>query len=577
MPLVNHSCLHLVLYIWNKFRIFKFFKVVTNSLEDQVARLYDMHDAHATNVIEMNDYAQRNLSRLGSAAKGIEADIDTMTLRFQTLEELLSNYAKSSGNLQSNVQLIREESKQTRNDLDSLRYDLGTVKAESKGADVLMASVQNHISELTSNITTLSGNLTQTKGDVSNIQTKIMKMDTSINLLNGNVADNRNGLLLADEQFQMLKLNSSTLKANIIGLGNYINNINGDVGKLANSFETFIGDITKGIVKLSGNVSELTDSLESETNMLKNRMSSVESMTTDMKGEIATLTTKTYTMKTNLFEHQTEISSLKADHNNLVSTTESIEGLMIRMGKSIEVQDTTLDSINSDLSTLRTGLTSLTNSLFNIKTKIVDSEIIESKLEKISSNISAINEDVTSVKSVYNNLEPKVSKATQELTTFKSSIRLLAGDVSNKLDPARFSCSVTSDEIRTSGVITYNICNVNKDDLMDKDTGHISIKQSGDYFLTFTANMVSVNAQAVWCALYKQSAGNEGWQVLGMINNYQRNGNDVDDRDSASLTVITSLKKDDQVWVEWRGYGDSFLYSNPYRLISFTGFMLKQS
>ena len=71
----------------------------------------------------------------------------------------------------------------------------------------------------------------------------------------------------------------------------------------------------------------------------------------------------------------------------------------------------------------------------------------------------------------------------------------------------RFSCAVTTDEIRLSGVITYNICNVNKGDLMNRDTGHVSIKHSGDYFLSFTANMVSVNAQAVWCALYKQSAG----------------------------------------------------------------------
>ncbi len=80
-------------------------------------------------------------------------------------------------------------------------------------------------------------------------------------------------------------------------------------------------------------------------------------------------------------------------------------------------------------------------------------------------------------------------------------------------DPPRFSCAVTSDEIRTSGVITYNICNVNTDGLMDRETGHVTVKQAGDYFVSFTGNMVSVSAQAVWCALYKQSAGNEGWQV----------------------------------------------------------------
>ena len=118
----------------------------------------------------------------------------------------------------------------------------------------------------------------------------------------------------------------------------------------------------------------------------------------------------------------------------------------------------------------------------------------------------------------------------------------------------------------------------------------------GDYLLTFSANMVSADSQAVWCALYKQSPGDQGWQVgyysschvsccvtchdldvmqvLGMINNYQSEAGDEDDRDSGSLTVLSSLKEGDQVWVEWRGYGDSFLYSNPYKLISFSGLLL---
>merc|ERR1712203_181604 len=95
---------------------------------------------------------------------------------------------------------------------------------------------------------------------------------------------------------------------------------------------------------------------------------------------------------------------------------------------------------------------------------------------------------------------------------------------------------------------------------------------AGDYALSFTANMVSSDSQAIWCALYKQSPGDEGWQVLGMINNYQRDAGEEDDRDSGSLTLLASLAEGDQVWVEWRGYGDSFLYSNPYKLISFTGY-----
>ncbi len=36
-------------------------------------------------------------------------------------------------------------------------------------------------------------------------------------------------------------------------------------------------------------------------------------------------------------------------------------------------------------------------------------------------------------------------------------------------------------------------------------------------------------------------------QVLGMINNYQRDAGEEDDRDSGSLTVLTPLSQGDQV------------------------------
>ena len=46
-----------------------------------------------------------------------------------------------------------------------------------------------------------------------------------------------------------------------------------------------------------------------------------------------------------------------------------------------------------------------------------------------------------------------------------------------------------------------------------QETGHVTVPESGDYLLSFSANMVAVNSQAIWCALYKQSPGEEGWQA----------------------------------------------------------------
>ena len=56
----------------------------------------------------------------------------------------------------------------------------------------------------------------------------------------------RNGLILAGSQLHLLRLNGSTLKANIVGLGDYINEIGADVGRLAKTLERFVAAMPLG-------------------------------------------------------------------------------------------------------------------------------------------------------------------------------------------------------------------------------------------------------------------------------------------------------------------------------------------
>jgi hypothetical protein len=46
-------------------------------------------------------------------------------------------------------------------------------------------------------------------------------------------------------------------------------------------------------------------------------------------------------------------------------------------------------------------------------------------------------------------------------------------------------------EIRTdSNFSISSVCNVNTDEMMNPTTGHITVRNAGDYFISFTANMV---------------------------------------------------------------------------------------
>ena len=552
-------------------------KVADTNLEDKIDEIFDLHDIHTTRVTQTKGLVQANLTRLEGMTSAIESDMATMTARYQTLETLFTNYAKSAGDLEIDVERLKDGHVKTKNDLETVKFDLDSVRAEASGVEVFVNSIQKHVSTLTSNMTSMNANLTNARTEIDANRGRLNSMGQMMDLLSTNITENRNGLIIADEQFQILRLNSSTLKANILGLGNYINNINTDLGKLASTFEKYISNLSEDIDVMAENVTSIEGSLRDETSEIRTLIQAVELANANLKGEAATLTTKTYSMKTTLFEQQNEMSALRADLENLNTDLQDVEQRFETMQANTDSANKEFTSMRSDVSTLRTGLTGLTNSLFNLKAQILDTENVESRVNLLATNLTAVSSDVRQVKLDMKSVKPTVERFNKEMNTVRQSLDMLETDVAVQKDPTRFSCAVTSDEIRVSGVITYNICNVNTGDIMNRETGHVSIKESGDYFLTFSSNMVSVNSQAVWCALYKQSAGNEGWQVLGMINNYQRNADKIDDRDSGSLTLITPLKAGDQVWVEWRGYGESFLYSNPYRLISFSGFMLKKS
>jgi len=368
-----------------------------------------------------------------------------------------------------------------------------------------------------------------------------------------------------------------TLKTNVIGLGNYINSINREVNSLAGRTKDSIENLNQQVVELTANVNSIEaelDSTKKTNDNLKNEFSSGDFVASTLRTDVAGLSTKLYTLKTSVFEMTSELSGVKSGIQSLNSDVKGINTSIQNLSNKILTNEKTSKTTKSDLTTLRSGLSGLTNSIFAVKTQIKSIETIDDKLDELSRNVTGVSDVVAVTRNEFSKIKPEVDLIATDITTIRNGMSRMTKAVQSISNPPRFSCGVTGDEIKVSGVITYDECNVNSEKMMNAGTGHATVPIDGDYMLSFTANMVSSNSQAIWCALYKQSPGDEGWQVLGMINNYQRDAGDEDDRDSGSLSILATLKEGDQVWVEWRGYGESFLYSNPYKLISFTGYMV---
>jgi predicted nucleic acid-binding Zn-ribbon protein len=239
--------------------------------------------------------------------------------------------------------------------------------------------------------------------------------------------------------------------------------------------------------------------------------------TNTLKSDVTEITIKVYNMKTALFEHTNDIATLKSGQKTMQTHMDDLIEELTKM-QSVDIeQEVKLGSLRTDMVNIKTSMSSISASILSFKSMMASTGEMDNKMTVLTTNITTIKTQLTTVKQSLSGFGPDLLAFQSDLQRYKDSMNGLSNKMASMSDPSRFSCAVTTDEIRVPGVITYSTCNVNTEAMMNKNTGHISIRDSGDYFLSFTANMVSVNSQAVWCAIYKQSPGNDGWQVLGKI------------------------------------------------------------
>jgi len=540
-------------------------------LSNQVEKINDtISEDHST---QMN--TMKGLQRLGDSLASMKGEmmglnhqgsLKDLTEKTTSLEKQIETVAAKQ--LTANQDVTRNTGRLNKVELDMKEMDTSISNVEREQGKVRKASetdignLNKQAGEIRGDVDTLAQTLTTTRNTLAEVLTKMSSLETQGT---------------ASQSSSDVSSIVNTLKTNVIGLGNYINSINREVNSLAGRTKDSIENINQQVVELTANVNSIeTDiSVTKKSNEnLKNEFSSGDFVASTLRTDVAGLSTKLYTLKTSFFEMTSELSGLKSGLQTLKSEVKSINSDIKDVTNKILSNEQTSKSTKSDLSTLRSGLTGLTNSLFSVKSQMESIDEIDVKIARLSQNMSGVTEAVTVTRREFSKIKPEVDLISTDITTIRNGMSRMSKAVQSIADPPRFSCGVTGDEIKVSGVITYDECTVNREKMMNAGTGHATVPADGDYLLSFTANMVSSNSQAIWCALYKQSPGDEGWQVLGMINNYQRDAGEEDDRDSGSLSILATLIAGDQVWVEWRGYGESFLYSNPYKLISFTGYMV---
>ena len=284
----------------------------------------DKVQAEQSELISTNaNHIQGNVSRLSLAANLLETELSRVASSYNRLKHALSNQIQSSGIMEVSIQKMTQESTVIKAELDSIKFTLTSVRTETSGVSVFVTSMQTHLNELTSNMSGMAQNFSTAMNEIEDMREHLATVDNSIGNLNTNLSATVSSLGSSTDHIEALKGNMTTIKTNLVGLGNYINNINGDLSQLLVSFDGYAKKMGTEMSFIKGNMSEMSADMTGTKKFnidLKKQVETVEFMATSVRNDVTGLTTKIYNIKTSLFEQTNDISAVKVSQEQIKVT-----------------------------------------------------------------------------------------------------------------------------------------------------------------------------------------------------------------------------------------------------------------
>merc|ERR1712018_959388 len=105
-----------------------------------------------------------------------------------------------------------------------------------------------------------------------------------------------------------------------------------------------------------------------------------------------------------------------------------------------------------------------------MKSQIKSVENVDGKIKELSKNMTEVNKDIISTRDSLTKLSPEVSLIATDISALRTGITRMSRSLQTMADPPRFSCGVTGDEVKVSGVISYDECGINTNDMMNLGT-----------------------------------------------------------------------------------------------------------
>ena len=269
---------------------------------------FDLTDLQVKNIAQLNGnltslstMTTRNFTQWSIAANIFETEMSRIASGLNGLKKALANYASTSGKNEVKVKTLTSEAVYVKSELDALRFDMASVKAEAMGVNVFVTSMQNHIADLTTNMTSVKQNMTSFDLKMDDLKMDFEESVVEMDVMKSNISEVMTSVGMQEGMIGAIEVNMGTMKANVLVLGEYINSINSDLGSMLTSFDLYAKKMNSDMTFMKANMTEVNEAIsemEMQNEDMDKRYDSLDYSMNTVKSDLTDLTTKIYNLKT---------------------------------------------------------------------------------------------------------------------------------------------------------------------------------------------------------------------------------------------------------------------------------------
>ena len=403
----------------------------------------------------------RTIQGLGDTVDTLRADVAGKDLKGGLGDLVDKSLALEKSVAELSIKAVRSQQDLIRNTgrINKVEQDMGLVRGEVAGMREettrlgrVTAKELNVVTDATDTIRkeveALEQTVTTTRNAVAEVMTKQDSLESQ-GVSSGVPKDTNSGALSSTV---------ATLKTNVIGLGNYINSINREVNGLASRTKDNVENLNQQVVQLTTTINTVKSDVATGP---KSGLDFGSSDSSSLKTDVASLSSQLFTLKTSVFEMSGDVSGVKSGLQGVKSDVKSVKTSLKDLSSKVISGEQLSKTTRDQLSTVRSSISGISSSLFSLRSSVKSLGTVEDEVESLTKNMTSVSTDVAK-------LRPELEFLVTDVTSVRNGVTRLTRALQLLSDPPRFSCGVTGEELKVSGVITYDECTVNYNKMMNK-------------------------------------------------------------------------------------------------------------